>query len=341
MTLNTQTTAAQTAPALTTPRPWPGLAAALAAALLGLGVSRLVPALGALLVTIVLGVIVGNSGARTETVLRPGAQVAGKHLLRAGIVVLGLKVSMSTIVGLGWQVVALVVVVVAVGIVGSYAIGRAIGVDPDEAMLVACGFSICGAAAVAAADGVIKARREAAATAIGLVVLFGTLMIGIVPAVATALRLPPTVTAVWAGGGTHEIAHVVAIGGILGGGSLLATAVVVKLARVVMLAPAMVGISLWQRRRVGQSGQRPAFVQGFVVGFLVMVLVRTFVPLSAAVLAAGDVLQTILLGMAMFGLGLGVHRRALAQASGRTLVLGVLSTLLVNVFAFGGALLIR
>jgi uncharacterized integral membrane protein (TIGR00698 family) len=320
--------------------PWPGLAVCLAAALLGLAVNRLVPVLSALLVAILAGVIVGNIAPGPVSRLNPGTGIAAKRLLRAGIVVLGLKVSIGTIAGLGWQTVVLVVVIVAVGIVGSYWMGRAMGLDADASLLVACGFSICGAAAVAAADGVIRPRKEHVATAIGLVVLFGTAMIAIVPAGVTAMRLPASVAAVWAGGGTHEVAQVVAIGGILGGGALLSAAVVVKLARVVMLAPVMVGMSIWQRRRVGQAGKRPPLVQGFVAGFLVAVLIRSFLPLPAEVLSAADVAQTILLGMAMFALGLGVNRQALAHASGRAVALGVASTVLVNAIALGGALLI-
>lgn len=325
-------------PSLAT-RALPGLALCLAAALVGLAVSQFVPVLSALLVAIVLGVVVGNVWPQ-QPWWHPGVGIAAKQLLRAGIVLLGLKVSLGDIGGLGWQVIGLVVAIVGIGMLGSYLVGRAMGLEEDLSMLVAAGFSICGAAAVAAVDGVIRPRKEHVATAIALVVLFGTLMIPVVPLLAGLFGLSDAETAVWAGGGTHEVAQVVAIGGIAGGGAVLATAVVVKLARVLLLAPVMFGVALWQRSRVGEAGRRPPLVQGFVVGFLVAVLVRTFVPLPAVVLDGASLLQTLLLAMAMFALGLGVNRRALAKASGRSVVLGVLATLLVNVVALGGALLL-
>ena len=315
----------------------PGLGVCLAAALVGLAVSQFVPVLSALMVAIVLGVIVGNVRPQVGD-LHPGVGIAKKQLLRAGIVLLGLQVSLGDIVTLGWRVIGLVVLIVAIGVVGSYLIGRALGLEEDLSMLVAAGFSICGAAAVAAVDGVIRPRKESVATAIALVVLFGTLMIPLVPFLAGVLGLSGAQTALWAGGGTHEVAQVVAIGGIAGGGAVLATAVVVKLARVVLLAPVMMGVSIWQRRRMGAAGQRPPLVQGFVVGFLVAVLVRTFVPLPEVVLDGAGLAQTLLLAMAMFALGLGVNRKVLARTSGRALLLGVLSTLLVNVVALGGVL---
>ena len=313
-----------------------GLGLSLAAALIGLAVSHWVPVLSALLVAIVLGVVVGNVWPPAASL--PGVAFAAKRLLRAGIVLLGLKVALGDILGLGWPIVVLVVAIVATGLVGSYLVGRAMGLDEELSMLVASGFSICGAAAVAAVDGVIRPAKEAVATAIALVVLFGTLMIPTVPLLARLFGLSDPQTAIWAGGGTHEVAQVVAIGGIAGGGAVLATAVIVKLARVLLLAPTRVGIAVWQRRRVGEVGERPPLVQAFVVGFLLAVLVRTFVPLPASVLSVAGQVQTVLLAMAMFALGLGVNRKALAKTSGRALVLGVVSTVLVNVVALGGAL---
>lgn len=319
--------------------PWPGLAACFAAAVVGVLVSRMFPIAGALLVAILLGVVVGNVRPVPAS-WAPGVAVSAKKLLRAGIVVLGLKISFGEILGLGWPVIALVVAIVAIGMVGTYRVGTLMGVPRDGAMLVASGFSICGAAAVAAVDGLIRPHREHVATSIALVVLYGSLMIALVPAAVTALDLPPETAALWAGGGTHEVAQVVAIGGVLGGGTVLSTAVVVKLARVVMLAPTMIGIALWNRRRGEETGERPPLVPGFVVGFLAAVLVRTFVSLPPWFLTAADLAQTTLLAMAMFALGLGVTRQALQRASSRALVLGAVSTLIVNAVALGGALLL-
>ncbi|WP_245703062.1 YeiH family protein [Raineyella antarctica] len=332
-------------PAVSGPRPstgralLPGLVACLAAALVGLVVRHFVPAASPLLVAILLGVLVANARRPVEA-WQPGVGLAARHLLRAGIVLLGLGISLQAIAGLGWAVLALVTVIVTVGLLGTYGIGRALGLPREGALLVASGCSICGAAAVAAVEGVIRPRKEYVATAVALVVLFGTAMIPIVPLVARVAGLPPQVVAIWAGGGTHEVAQVVAIGGIAGGGTLLATAVVVKLARVVLLAPVTVVLGIQQRRLTGTSGRRPPLVQPFVVGFVLAVLLRSSVTLPAPALALAGTAQTLLLSMAMFALGLGVSRAALARASGRSVLLGLCGTVLVNVLALGGALLV-
>lgn len=125
---------------------------------------------------------------------------------------------------LGPGVIALVVGVV--GVVGvtfaaTLAIGRALRLPWDLTALVTSGFSICGAAAVAAADSVVRARREMAATAIGLVVLFGTLMIPLMPLLTGALGLDERTAGLWIGASTHEVAQVVAAVAVGGAGALL------------------------------------------------------------------------------------------------------------------------
>lgn len=317
----------------------PGLLLCLAAALVGMVINGVVPVVSALLVAIILGVIVGNV-MEVPASWGPGVAFSAKPLLRAGIVVLGLKVSLGDVAGLGWPIVLLVLSIIGIGVVGSYWIGRALGLDQELSMLVASGFSICGAAAVAAVDGVIKPAKDRVATAIGLVVLYGTLMIPLTSVLARAWHLDDRAAAIWIGGGTHEVAQVVASAGILGGG-VLAVAVLVKLARVVLLAPVMVGVSLWQRKRAGAAdGTRPPIMPLFVALFILMLVVRSLVPLPALLLFWCDKAQTLLLSMAMFALGLGVNRTALAATGVKALIFGLLATVLVNAVAFGGAIVL-
>ncbi|MGO3211018.1 MAG: putative sulfate exporter family transporter, partial [Brachybacterium sp.] len=208
-------------------------------------------------------------------------------------------------------------------------------------ILVACGFSICGAAAVAAAAGVTdpeEKHEQRTITAIALVVLCGTLMIAAVPAAAALLQLEPETAGLWAGASIHEVAQVVAAGGALGGAALT-VAVIVKLARVLMLAPVMAVLSLQQRREGAADGKRPPLVPLFVLGFLAMVLLRSFAPLPGGFLEVGALLQTALLAAAMFALGTGVKVRNLLQVGPRPLALAALSTLLVATLALGGVLL--
>ncbi|SLN02072.1 Putative membrane protein YeiH [Brachybacterium faecium] len=335
--------AATASPAPPAPRlsAWPGILLSLGVAAASILLSRVLPGVSALIIAIVIGIVVANVTA-LPAALAPGLSIAAKKLLRAGIVLLGLEVVLGDLLGLGAPMLAVVVVVVTGGILGTLALGRALGVDRGLTLLVACGFSICGAAAVAAAAGVTdpdEEHEENTITAVALVVLCGTLMIAAVPAVAALLQLDTETGGLWAGASIHEVAQVVAAGGALGGAALT-LAVIVKLARVLMLAPVMAVLSLQQRRRGAGDGKRPPLVPLFVLGFLAMVLLRSLAPLPESVLEPASLLQTGLLAAAMFALGTGVKVRNLLQVGPRPLALAGLSTVLVAAIALGGVILV-
>ena len=316
---------------------WPGVALALGAAGVALVGQQLLPTVSPLLIAIGLGIALTNLWSIPES-FAPGMKLAAQRFLRLGIVVLGLQLALGDILALGPRMILVVLLIVGLGIGGTLVLGRALGVPPMQRLLIACGFSICGAAAVAAVDGAVDAGEEDTASAIGLVVVFGTAMIGIAPAALGLLDLTNHQEGLIAGGSIHEVAQVVAAGGIIGGGAL-ATAVVVKLARVLMLAPVILVIGLVRRRgATAVEGTRPPLVPLFIVGFVVAALARTFLPLSPQVVHAGSMLQTVLLSAAMFALGCGVRVSVLKKLGGRPVVLGALSTAWVFLVATTGVL---
>lgn len=328
----------------------PGLVVCLAASGVAFGVGQLLPCVSPLLVAIVLGILAANAAHLPERA-SAGIDFSAKKLLRAGIVFLGLQLVLSDIARLGAPMLLVIVGIVAVGLTTTIALGRLLGIPRHLTLLIACGFSICGAAAVAGAAGVLDPDDEAeedTVTAVALVVIFGTLMIPLIPLAAHFLTLSPGFAGMWAGGCVHEIAQVVAVGGILGGGALT-VAVVVKLTRVLLMAPIVAALSMWRRRAdrtAVASGhlapaRMPPVVPLFIVGFLAMVALRSFTDLPAAVLATGKVLQTVLLSAAMFGLGCGVRVRALATVGLRPFALAGLATVIVSATAFIGIALVR
>lgn len=318
----------------------PGLLLCLAGGAIAMVFNRFVPTVSALLFAIVLGAVVGNLW-RVPVMFGPGVGVAGKRILRVGIVLLGLQLVLGDLLELGLGMVAVAAVVVTVGLIGTVLLGRAMGIPAQQRILIACGFSICGAAAVAACDGVVDAKDEDVATGIALVVLFGTIMIPLVPVVVTVLRLGPELGGLWAGASIHEVAQVVAAAGIIGGGALKG-AVIVKLTRVLMLAPVMAVLGILQRRKSTGPGnvKPPPLVPLFVVGFLAMVAVASLHLLPAPALDVAKVVQTACLAIAMFALGLGVRISSLIKVGPKPLVLGIASTVLVASVALAGVTLV-
>lgn len=312
---------------------------------MAIAANQIVPGLSAMLVAILLGAAVANlaaPGGQLMTGLQPGLAIASRRLLRLGVVLLGLQLVLGDIVALGWPIVVGVVAIVG-GTMGiTLLLGRIMNVGASQTLLIAGGFSICGAAAVAGIDGVLAKRKDAeAATAVALVVLFGTLMIAVMPALSGVLGLDARTAGIWTGASTHEVAQVVAAAGIIGP-QALTVAVVVKLARVLMLAPVLAVISLRQRATsVGTNAKRPPVVPLFVAGFVAMVAVRSLGVVPTVVVEGAKVAQAWLLGAAMFALGTSVHWSVLKRAGKRPVLLAGAATLVVMVIGGGVALLGR
>jgi uncharacterized integral membrane protein (TIGR00698 family) len=257
------------------------------------------------------------------------------------VALLGLQLMLSDILRLGAGMVAVVVAIVCLGIAATMLAGKLLGISWSQRLLIACGFSICGAAAVAAVDGVVSSEdEEEVVTAVALVVIFGTLSIPAISALSSLLGLSSVDAGLWAGGSIHEVAQVVAAAGTIGGAAL-GVAVVVKLARVLMLAPVMAVLSVRQRRIAGGAAdiKRPPLIPLFVLAFVACVVIRSTGVLPAALLGHVKIVQTALLTAAMFALGTGVHVSILKKVGVRPFVLAAASTAWVAVIALTGVLL--
>ena len=329
----------------------PGLVLCAIAAVVGLGVTKLVPAASPLLVAIILGVLAANlhflppsrSGhlGLLRDHLRPGLAFASRPLLRVGVALLGLQLALTDVAALGPGMLVVIVAVVTIGITATMALGKLLKIGRTQRLLIACGFSICGAAAVAAVEGVEDADETEVATAVGLVVVFGTLMIPTIPLLGRVLGLTELQTGLWAGASIHEVAQVVAAGGVIGA-TALGAAVVVKLGRVLMLAPVLAVLSVRKRRMLGDAAdiKRPPLVPIFVLGFIALVLVRTTGVVPAEVVGGAKVVQTVLLAMAMFALGCGVRLAQVRSMGIRPMVLAAASTVIVVTTGLTGVLLV-
>jgi uncharacterized integral membrane protein (TIGR00698 family) len=325
-----------------------GILVAALAALAAWGVHLIVPAVPLLTMAVVLGIVVGQIPAARPALagsLAPGLYVAAKPFMQLGIVLLGLKLSLVDIAALGWVTIATTVAIVLVTFAGTFGLGRWFGLPGHQPLLIATGFSICGASAIGAMSGVVKAKDEETATPIALVTLCGTLAIAVLPLLWHPLGLTALQFGHWVGAGVHDVGQVVATAQIAGSAAL-AVALVVKLTRVLMLAPVVAVASLVERRRLigldisatdaaAPPSKRPPIVPLFVVGFVVAMLVRTLVPLPELVLDIAEVAQTAFLAMALFALGSAVKLGVLMRTGGRALAVGLLSWALIAVLALG------
>ncbi|MEV7234465.1 putative sulfate exporter family transporter [Streptomyces sp. NPDC051020] len=332
----------------------PGLALALVGLGLAEGVHALLPAVPMLTAAVVLGVVAAHLPGVHPFVRgrgRAGLSTAGKRLMRAGIVLLGLKLSIGDVLGLGWATVTMVLGVVLVTFFGTWWLGRKLGLPGDQPLLIATGYSICGASAVSAVSSALGKEDDEqlaadVATAVALVTLCGTLAIAILPLLHHPLGLDTVQFGRWVGAGVHDVGQVVATAQTAGP-TALGEAVMVKLIRVAMLAPLVAGVAVAYRRRAHDAAggrqtvgtRRPALIPLFVIGFLAMTVLRSTGLLPAGVLDAADTVQELLLAAALFGLGSAVHLPSLARSGARTAVLGLASWVVIASVSYAGVLL--
>lgn len=312
-------------------RPIPGLLLAGLGAAGGYLVHLARPSVSAHVVAVVVGVALANCGL-DDTRWRPGLRVASRRVLRFGIALLGARLSIGEVAALGPRALVAVVAVVAVTFVGTRRLGRLLGVSEPLSMLVATGYSICGASAIAAAEPFSDASEEDVAYALALVTLCGTLAIGVLPAAGAVLGLTDGTFGAWVGASVHDVGQVVAAAST-GGPDALHAAVLVKLTRVACLAPLLAVVALGHRRSRGATasvGRRPPVVPLFLAGFLAAAAVRSTGLVPAGTLDGIRVVETLAVGAGLVGLGSGVVVRRLRALGGKPLVLGLASWALIG-----------
>jgi len=321
-------------------RALPGLGIAATGVAVAFGINWLIPAVPVLTACVVLGILFTALPWRpaVRDAARPGLTIASKRLLRIGIVLLGFSLSLVDVASLGWATLLAIVVIVLLTFFLTLAVGRLAKLPGDQPLLIAAGFSICGASAIGAMSAVTGSKDEETATPIALVTLCGTLAIAALPALAPLFGLNSEQFGMWVGASVHDVGQVVATAQIAGA-SALAVAVVVKLTRVVMLAPmiAIAGVALKGRER---EGSRPPIVPLFVVGFLAAVLLRTFLPLPAELLAVIAGIQHVLLGLALFALGAAIRVGTLVRTGGRALAVAGISWFAIAALSLGAVFLV-
>ena len=305
--------------------------------------------LSPLVVAVVLGGLISNLGLIPDR-CRSGLRFAARSLLRLGIVLLGLQLSFSQVRELGAPGLLLVVFVVAITFVGTQWLGKKLGLSHGLSLLVATGFSICGASAIAAMRPVSDADDDDMAYAIALVTICGTLAIFLLPAFAEIIGFSGAQFGSWVGASVHDVAQTVATAAS-GNEQTQHAAIIVKLTRVMLLAPLVAGVSFARRRKIARSQmvdenatanevKLPPLVPLFVVGFLVAISLNSLFDIPKAVLSDAKWIEKSLLASALVGLGAGVDARKLRSIGSRPLVLGLISWLLIaTLSAIGVAIL--
>jgi uncharacterized integral membrane protein (TIGR00698 family) len=298
-----------------------GIAAAAAGLAQGAALARL--GIGTLTVAIALGMLLGNlAPVALAARVGPGAALAQRSLLRLGVGLYGLRLTLQQIGGVGGRGLLIDALVIACTLGLALWLGvRWLGLDRDTALLVGTGSAICGAAAVMAAEPVVRAPPHKVAVAVATVTVYGSLSILVYPLLFPHLGLDPAQFGTYIGSTVHEVAQVVAAGKAVSAATA-DQAVVVKLIRVAMLAPVLLLLARLMGAGKAGGAARAPLLPWFIALFALAAVVNSlgWIGPRAAHWLLG--LDNVLLAMAMAALGWGSHLRLLRQAGLRPLLLG-------------------
>lgn len=294
--------------------------------------------LSALTLAIVIGMILGN-------VVYPsiasscdgGVHLAKQKLLRLGIILYGFRLTFQQIADVGLSGIVIDALTLTSTFFLACWLGKYLfGMDRQTTLLIGAGSSICGAAAVMAADPIVKSESSKVAVAVATVVIFGTIAMFLYPWIyqldlkLNILSLSDNNFGIYIGSTIHEVAQVVAAGKAISddaGNS----AVITKMIRVMMLAPFLLILSAYLSRTEApsasenaQAQKNPVVIPWFAVFFILVAGFNSLDLLPAKLVSIIIDLDTVLLCMAMAALGLTTHVSAIKQAGVKPMLLAAL-----------------
>ncbi len=275
-----------------------------------------------LVIGIVLGIFYANTlHSKIPAEWGSGITFSGKKILRFAIVVYGFRITFQQIMDVGLEgfLVSLIMLSTTF-ILGTYVGQKFFGLDRDTSMLTASGASVCGAAAVLATEPVLKAEDYKTAVAVSMVVLFGTISMFLYPVLYAAiikpatgfLHLDPQAFGLYVGGTIHEVAQVVAVPASIPGApqDMANTAVIVKMTRVIMIAPLLIVLGIYLSMQAKKSGTHGGekiklVIPWFAVYFIMVAGFNSLHLIPQNIVNIINEIDTFLLTMAMTALGMG------------------------------------
>ncbi len=291
-------------------------------------------------VAIIIGIIIRNT-INLSDIFKKGISFSVKYALRAGIILLGLRLSLLEAVKLGAMGIPLILACISSGLFITLYLTKKMNQSSRLGTLIAGGTGICGVTAIMAISPVIEAEENEISYAVANITIFGLTGMVLYPFLANYLFVDDPIKAgLFLGTAIHDTAQVT--GAALIYDQMYDTAKVVDVATVTKLTRNLFIIVIIpflsylffnnKNKEVNANGESEVkvlpkwytFIPLFVIGFLILSLVRTVgdITLTNSGNAFGlftlntweniynyssSFGTTYLLGMAMAGVGLSTE----------------------------------
>jgi len=311
----------------------PGLGLIAAVVAVAFQIHNFQPAISPLALCVAFGFLIANVGF-WPTFATDGTALAGKKLMRIGVALLGAQVSVISLQAIGIKGVITVILVVTFTIFGILALSKLFKMSGELGLLIGVGFGVCGATAVAAIRPQTRATQEETSYAIALISLCGTLSIFVLPFLGHVMGLSDQTFGAWAGAAVHDVGQVIATASVWSD-EAVKSAIVIKLARVCLLAPIVLILSIRHRAYLkstsqsGESSVKVPLIPFFVLGFIAVALAYNLFDIPPALHDVTVLTSKVLLGAGLVALGSGVRWKSIRAIGPRPMVMGMLAWIIV------------
>lgn len=272
-----------------------------------------------------------------KPVFADGIEFCVKTVLRWSVALLGLRTALSEIISLGLTTAVIVMLSMIATLLAGFGVTRLFGLSKYYGALAGAATAVCGASATLATATVLpdyKGKQVEIAFVIVAVNALSTVAIIVYPALCQFFGFDDQTTGIMLGATIHDVAQVVGAAYSVSdpAGD---TAIVVKLFRVLLLLPVVVGIGLLFSQRV-EGNKIPIPVFAFV--FIILCIVNSTItaipnlnpvygPIKSALVLASNAGLLVAIG----ALGLGTSASAIVRIGWRHAATVILTTIVILV----------
>jgi uncharacterized integral membrane protein (TIGR00698 family) len=302
-----------------------GIALATIIGIVAFALSPIIP-IGAVAIAILIGMLIANT-IKLDSKYSSGITYAEKSILAFAIATLGINLDFSVLAELGFSTIIIIVLGMIVTIYSTLFIAQFFGIDKKFALLLGIGNGVCGASAVGATKGIIKAKDDEVGISVAVVNFLGTVGIFLVPFIALMIGFDEREAGILVGNTLQAVGQAVA-GGFAISDIAGESATVVKMGRVLMLTPLII-ILLWiyKKNATQNNSDAKSIVKNipmFIVWFIGFSIIATLQILPQIVVDIIAMISKYALIIAMAGIGLKISFSSIKENGKNALVVGSL-----------------
>jgi uncharacterized membrane protein YadS len=239
---------------------------------------------------IVFGLLISNT-IGTPKWLMPAVQT--EYYIKTGLVLLGGEILFGKILSIGIPGIFVAWVVTPIVLISTFMFGQKVLKIPSPTlnMVISADMSVCGVSAAIATAAACRAKKEELTLAVGLSLVFTSIMMIVMPAVIKATGMDHVLGGAWMGGTIDATGAVAAAGAFLSERALYVAATI-KMIQNVLIGVIAFGVAVYwcakyecapgQKVGVGEIWLRfPKFVIGFIVASIIFSLMYSAMGESA------------------------------------------------------------